>query len=164
MPGRQRHAVPKGGRVAARFNFLTHYAVIFSSMSPTNRRQSSRNSCRIWEIRPGVTLKRLAKTFVRSFCAMTRIIRRSRAGRVLHQARKSSRNAASLKISRDEELLRRRIVFHVQHVGLAADLTILNIGLPASRRIIDRSDIPLTTSRALKTSFHAEVPRHTLPL
>jgi hypothetical protein len=36
--------------------------------------------------------------------------------------------------------------------------------LPASRRIIDRSDIPLTTSRALKTSFHAEVPRNTLPL
>ncbi|HWO36584.1 MAG TPA: choice-of-anchor Q domain-containing protein [Candidatus Acidoferrum sp.] len=70
----------------------------------------------------------------------------------------------SFQVSRDEELLRQRIVFHLQHVGLAADLTILNVGLPASRRIIDRSDIPLATPCALKTSFHAEVPCNTLPL
>lgn len=63
----------------------------------------------------------------------------------------------SLQFRADGKLLRRRIVLDTQHIRLAADLTVFNVTLTASRELVDSGDIPLATTRALKTSFHSVI-------
>ena len=61
---------------------------------------------------------------------------------------------ALLPLRGDEEFLRRRIVLHAQHIRLAAYVTIFDITLETSRRLIDRGGIPFSAGRALKAGFH----------
>jgi hypothetical protein len=63
----------------------------------------------------------------------------------------------SLERGRYEEFLRLRIVLYPQHVGLAADLAVFDITLPAPCGFIHGSWIPLAATRTLKTSFHKTI-------
>jgi hypothetical protein len=42
----------------------------------------------------------------------------------------------------------------MQHIRLAADLAVLDIGLLPSRRLVNRSGIPLAAPGALKSRLH----------
>jgi hypothetical protein len=64
------------------------------------------------------------------------------------------RRNSSLQFSPDEELLRRNVIFNLQNVGLAADLTIFNVALAAAGTRVHRGEVPLTATCALKASFH----------
>jgi len=55
---------------------------------------------------------------------------------------------------RNHKFLREEIVFNMEHIGFAADLAIFYIGLPAPRRLIDRSLIALPAACALEAGFH----------
>jgi len=71
--------------------------------------------------------------------------------------------ATSLQIGGDEVRLRGDVVLYAQHIGFAANLTILDVSLTAALGFVDRRDIPLAASRTLKTRFHAERPSNNLP-
>ena len=52
---------------------------------------------------------------------------------------------------RYEKFLRRRIVLDSKHIGLAADLAVLDVALPAPRGFVHDRCIPLAAARTLKT-------------
>jgi len=60
----------------------------------------------------------------------------------------------SLQRRRHKEFLRQRIVFHTKHIGLAADLAVFDIALPAAGGFVHAGDVPLSTARALETGLH----------
>jgi hypothetical protein len=61
---------------------------------------------------------------------------------------------ALLKVRRNKEFVRRRIVLDPQHIGLAADLAIFDVNLPASCGFVHCGRIPLSTARTLETCLH----------
>lgn len=63
----------------------------------------------------------------------------------------------------NDEFLRRRIVLDAQNIRLAANLAVLDIGLPASGAFIHSGRIPLAAPRTLKTSFHKAIIPHCRP-
>jgi hypothetical protein len=63
-------------------------------------------------------------------------------------------NSPSLPLCRDEELIRRDVILHAEHVRLAADLAVFHVPLPASRGFVDGSLVPLSAGCALKTGLH----------
>ena len=64
------------------------------------------------------------------------------------------RPEGSLQLCPNYKLLRGIVVRNVQHVGLAADLAVFNVGLSQTGGFVDRGDVPLAAGGTLKTSFH----------
>ena len=71
-----------------------------------------------------------------------------------HTSISRSRREQLLQCRRNKEFLRRRIVLHAQHIGLAADLAVFDVALPVPRGFVHGRYIPLATTRTLKASFH----------
>jgi hypothetical protein len=63
---------------------------------------------------------------------------------------------SSFQLGADEELLRRDIILNLQNVGLAADLAIFHVALPAPGTRVHGGGVPLAAACALKASVHFE--------